>query len=109
MTEAPTANPPTGNPMGTDGFEFVEFTAPDAKGLGDVFEALGFRVVGRHRSKNVLHYRQGDINLIVNAEPASPAEQFATAHGPSACAMVATRSMTSTSGPRAMPMWPALA
>jgi 4-hydroxyphenylpyruvate dioxygenase len=87
MTEAPTANPPTGNPMGTDGFEFVEFTAPDAKGLGDVFEALGFRVVGRHRSKNVLHYRQGDINLIVNAEPASPAEQFATAHGPSACAM----------------------
>ena len=78
---------PTDNPMGTDGFEFVEFTAPDAKGLGDVFGALGFRVVGKHRSKNVLHYRQGDINLIVNAEPASPAEQFATAHGPSACAM----------------------
>ncbi|HTJ64258.1 MAG TPA: 4-hydroxyphenylpyruvate dioxygenase [Alphaproteobacteria bacterium] len=75
------------NPMGTDGFEFVEFTAPDAKALGDVFEALGFRVVGRHRSKNVLHYRQGDINLIVNAEPASPAEAFAAAHGPSACAM----------------------
>jgi 4-hydroxyphenylpyruvate dioxygenase len=78
---------PTDNPMGTDGFEFVEFTAPDAKGLGDVFEALGFRVVGKHRSKNVLHYRQGDINLILNAEPASPAEQFAAAHGPSACAM----------------------
>ena len=78
---------PTANPMGTDGFEFVEFTAPEAKGLGDVFEALGFRVVGRHRSKNVLHYRQGDINLILNAEPASPAEQFAAAHGPSACAM----------------------
>lgn len=78
---------PTDNPMGTDGFEFVEFTAPDAKDLGDVFEALGFRVVGRHRSKNVLHYRQGDINLILNAEPASPAEQFAAAHGPSACAM----------------------
>jgi 4-hydroxyphenylpyruvate dioxygenase len=73
--------------MGTDGFEFVEFTAPDAKALGDVFEALGFRVVGRHRSKNVLHYRQGDINLILNAEPASLAEQFAAAHGPSACAM----------------------
>jgi 4-hydroxyphenylpyruvate dioxygenase len=78
---------PTDNPMGTDGFEFVEFTAPDAKELGDVFEALGFRVVGKHRSKNVLQYRQGDINLIVNAEPASPAEQFAAAHGPSACAM----------------------
>jgi 4-hydroxyphenylpyruvate dioxygenase len=75
------------NPMGTDGFEFVEFTAPDAKALGDVFEALGFQIVGKHRSKNVLQYRQGDINLIVNAEPASPAEQFAAAHGPSACAM----------------------
>jgi 4-hydroxyphenylpyruvate dioxygenase len=82
MTHAPTENP-----MGTDGFEFVEFTAPDAQALGDVFEALGFRVVGKHRSKNVLHYRQGDINLILNAEPASPAEQFAAAHGPSACAM----------------------
>ncbi len=75
------------NPMGTDGFEFVEFTAPDAKGLGDVFGQMGFQVVGRHRSKNVLHYRQGDINFILNAEPASPAEAFASAHGPSACAM----------------------
>jgi 4-hydroxyphenylpyruvate dioxygenase len=73
--------------MGTDGFEFVEFTGPDAKALGGVFEALGFRVVGRHRSKDVLHYRQGDINVIVNAEPSSPAEAFAAAHGPSACAM----------------------
>jgi 4-hydroxyphenylpyruvate dioxygenase len=82
-----TADTEFANPMGTDGFEFVEFTAPDAKALGDVFEALGFRVVGQHRSKNVLQYRQGDINLIVNAEPASPAEQFAAAHGPSACAM----------------------
>jgi 4-hydroxyphenylpyruvate dioxygenase len=75
------------NPMGTDGFEFVEFTAPGAEGLGAVFEMMGFSVVGRHRSKNVLHYRQGDINFILNAEPASPAEAFASAHGPSACAM----------------------
>ena len=82
-----TADTEFANPMGTDGFEFVEFTAPDAKALGDVFEALGFQIVGKHRSKNVLQYRQGDINLIVNAEPASPAEQFAAAHGPSACAM----------------------
>jgi 4-hydroxyphenylpyruvate dioxygenase len=73
--------------MGTDGFEFVEFTAPDSGPLAQVFEALGFRVVGRHRSKEVLHYRQGDINLILNAEPKSPAEAFARAHGPSACAM----------------------
>ena len=77
----------TDNPMGTDGFEFVEFTAPDSRALAEVFEALGFRLVGRHRSKEVLHYRQGDINLILNAEPKSPAESFARAHGPSACAM----------------------
>jgi 4-hydroxyphenylpyruvate dioxygenase len=76
-----------GNPMGTDGFEFVEFTAPDSAGLSEVCELLGFRLVGRHRSKNVLQYRQGDVNFIVNAETKSPAEAFAAAHGPSACAM----------------------
>jgi 4-hydroxyphenylpyruvate dioxygenase len=75
------------NPMGTDGFEFVEFTAPDPAALGKVFELLGFRLVGRHRSKNVTQYRQGEINFIVNAEPKSPAENFAALHGPSACAM----------------------
>jgi 4-hydroxyphenylpyruvate dioxygenase len=75
------------NPMGTDGFEFVEFTAPDPEALGQVFERLGFSLVGRHRSKNVSQYRQGDINFIVNAEPKSPAENFAALHGPSACAM----------------------
>jgi 4-hydroxyphenylpyruvate dioxygenase len=78
---------PTSNPMGTDGFEFVEFTAPDAAALSNIFESLGFRLVGRHRSKNVAQYRQGDINFIVNAEPKSPAESFARMHGPSACAM----------------------
>jgi 4-hydroxyphenylpyruvate dioxygenase len=78
---------PISNPMGTDGFEFVEFTAPDAAALSKVFESLGFRLVGRHRSKNVAQYRQGDINFIVNTEPKSPAESFARMHGPSACAM----------------------
>ena len=78
---------PAQNPMGTDGFEFIEFTAKDAAPLGKVFESLGFRLVGRHRSKNVAQYRQGDINFILNAEPRSPAEEFAAAHGPSACAM----------------------
>ena len=75
------------NPMGTDGFEFVEFTAPNSRELSEVFEALGFRLVGRHRSKKVVQYRQGDINFILNAEPKSPAEVFAETHGPSACAM----------------------
>ena len=77
----------TDNPMGTDGFEFVEFTAPDAGALSRIFEALGFRAVGRHRSKNVRHYRQGDINFILNAEPKSPAEAFGALHGPGICAM----------------------
>src|SRR5258707_11496317 len=77
----------TDNPMGTDGFEFVEFTAPDPVALGKVFETLGFRLVGRHRSKQVTQYRQGDINFIVNAEPKSRAEAFAAKHWPSACAM----------------------
>ena len=75
------------NPMGTDGFEFVEYTAPDVKALHALFERLGFRAVARHRSKSVTLFRQGDVNFIVNAEPDSHGSRFAKAHGPSACAM----------------------
>src|SRR5580704_7135394 len=75
------------NPMGTDGFEFVEYTAPDVKDLRTLFERMGFRAVGRHRSKAVTLYRQGDVNFVVNAEPDSHGSRFAKAHGPSACAM----------------------
>ncbi|MFM9845383.1 MAG: 4-hydroxyphenylpyruvate dioxygenase [Dongiaceae bacterium] len=75
------------NPMGTDGFEFVEYTAPDPEALGKLFETLGFSAVARHRSKKVTLYRQGDVNFIVNAEPQSYAQIFARAHGPSVCAM----------------------
>ncbi|MFK5047920.1 4-hydroxyphenylpyruvate dioxygenase, partial [Klebsiella pneumoniae] len=50
--------------MGTDGFEFVEYTAPDPQLLRTLFERLGFPVVARHRSKNVTLHRQGDINFI---------------------------------------------
>jgi 4-hydroxyphenylpyruvate dioxygenase len=75
------------NPMGTDGFEFVEYTAPDAAALGRLFERLGFVAVARHRSKNVTLYRQGGVNFIVNAEPESFAQAFARLHGPSVCAI----------------------
>jgi 4-hydroxyphenylpyruvate dioxygenase len=75
------------NPMGTDGFEFVEYTAPEPEALGRLFESLGFRAVARHRAKQVTLYRQGDINFIVNAEPDSFGQSFARVHGPSACAM----------------------
>ena len=75
------------NPIGTDGFEFVEYTAPDIAELHTLFERMGFRAVGRHRSKQVTLFRQGDTNFIVNAEPGSHGARFAAAHGPSACAM----------------------
>ena len=75
------------NPMGTDGFEFVEYTAPDPELLRSLFTGLGFPVVARHRSKNVTLHNQGDINFIINAEPDSFGQRFAKAHGPSACAM----------------------
>ena len=75
------------NPMGTDGFEFVEYTAPDPAQLRRLFEQMGFPVVARHRSKDVTLHRQGDVNFIINAEVDSFAQQFARAHGPSACAM----------------------
>lgn len=75
------------NPMGTDGFEFVEFCHPDPQALDRLFRTMGFSLVARHRSKNVVLYRQGDINFIVNAQPGSFAEQFAKQHGPSAPAM----------------------
>ena len=78
------------NPLGTDGFEFVEFTAPDRQGIEQLhalFELLGFSAVARHRSKDVTLFRQGDINFLVNGTPYSHFHQFAVAHGPAACAM----------------------
>lgn len=78
---------PWDNPMGTDGFEFVEYAAPDPKALGALFEQLGFVAIARHRHKDVTLYRQGDINFIINAEPDSFAQRFARTHGPSVCAI----------------------
>src|SRR4051794_33060538 len=75
------------NPMGTDGFEFIEYTAPDPEHLRTLFGRLGFPARARHRSKNVTLHAQGDINFIINAEPDSFAQNFARQHGPSACAM----------------------
>jgi 4-hydroxyphenylpyruvate dioxygenase len=78
---------PWDNPMGTAGFEFIEYTAPDPIALGKVFETLGFKAIARHRHKNVTLYRQGGINFLVNAEPDSFAQRFARLHGPSICAI----------------------
>jgi 4-hydroxyphenylpyruvate dioxygenase len=78
---------PWDNPMGTDGFEFVEYAAPDPKALGALFESMGFSAIARHRHKDVTLYRQGDINFIINAEKDSFAQRFARHHGPSVCAI----------------------
>ncbi|WP_428774727.1 4-hydroxyphenylpyruvate dioxygenase [Vibrio sp.] len=78
------------NPLGTDGFEFVEYTAANQKGIDDLkqlFGSLGFAEIAKHRSKEAWLYRQGDINFIVNAQPHSQAEEFARIHGPSVCGM----------------------
>ena len=75
------------NPLGLDGFEFIEFSAPEKGLLEPVFERMGFSRIARHRSKDVDLWRQGEINLIANYEPKSPAAYFAAEHGPSACGM----------------------
>ena len=75
------------NPMGTAGFEFIEYAAPDPQAMGALFERMGFRAVARHRHKNVLLYRQGGINFVLNAEPDSFAQRFARQHGASICAI----------------------
>jgi len=75
------------NPMGTAGFEFIEFAAPDPISMGATFERMGFSAIARHRHKNVTLYRQGQINFIINAEPDSFGQRFARLHGPSVCAI----------------------
>ncbi|WP_374428431.1 4-hydroxyphenylpyruvate dioxygenase [Ideonella dechloratans] len=75
------------NPMGLMGFEFVEFASPNPGQLEELFPRMGFTLVARHRSKQVLLYRQGSINFVVNNEPHSQAAYFAAEHGPSACGM----------------------
>src|SRR5580698_1383787 len=75
------------NPLGTDGFEFVEFTSDEPERLKGLFEMMGFVAVSKHRSKNVLRFAQGDINFILNMEPAGQPAAFRAEHGPSANAM----------------------
>ncbi len=94
LNEISESNPqsnPQSNPMGTDGFEFVEYTAADPKELDTLFKSMGFSPVAKHRSKDVTLYRQGSaengVNFLVNAEPDSFAQAFAKVHGPSICAM----------------------
>jgi len=84
---APPAEISKANPVGTDGFEFVEFAHPDPDYLGGLFENMGFAAVASHKHKNVTLYRQGDINYLVNGEAGDFAADFAKSHGPCASAM----------------------
>ncbi len=57
------------NPLGLDGIEFIEYATSKPQALGQVLEMMGFRPVARHRSREVLLYRQGGFNIVVNAHP----------------------------------------
>ncbi|EMD81639.1 4-hydroxyphenylpyruvate dioxygenase [Pacificimonas flava] len=74
------------NPVGLDGFEFLEF-AGDKQKLDKMFRELGFTAIARHRSKDVTLYRQNSINFLLNNEPRSPASYFVEEHNEGACAM----------------------
>ena len=55
------------NPLGLQGIEFIEYATSRPQALGQALERMGFQPVARHRSREVLLYRQGDMNIIVNA------------------------------------------
>ena len=80
-----TASP--ANPLGLNGFEFVEFTSPDPEALAAQFEQLGFVPTHRHPRKNITRYKQGRINLMLNRDDAGRVAAFRGEHGPSASAM----------------------
>jgi 4-hydroxyphenylpyruvate dioxygenase len=82
-----TPNTPSDNPLGVDGFEFVEFTGPDPKAMVALFERLGFTPAAEQPERKVLRLKQGDITMLVNLEPKGQAKGFAEAHGPSANGM----------------------
>lgn len=75
------------NPLGLDGFEFVEWASPTPNVLEPLFEKMGFTKIAVHRSKDVTLYRQGEVNYIINNEKGSQAAYFAEEHGPSACGL----------------------
>ena len=73
------------NPMGTDGFEFVEFASAEPQALHELFQQFGFCATARHKSKDIMLYTQGDIRFLVNGEAGSFGRAFYDAHGPCAC------------------------
>src|SRR5262250_2054389 len=85
--DAPPATISADNPMGTDGFEFVEYAHPDPQALHELFALMGFVPVACHKTKKITVYRQGDVNYLVNEEVGSHGFDFVAAHGPCAPSM----------------------
>ena len=85
--DAPPATISADNPMGTDGFEFVEYAHPKPEALHALFRLMGFVPVARHKARKITVYRQGDINYLVNEQPSTHGSGFVAAHGPCAPSM----------------------
>ena len=85
--DAPPAAITPENPMGTDGFAFVEFAHPEPLQLHRLFRLMGFAEVAKHRTKAITVYRQGDVDYLVNEEPNTHGARFAARHGPCAASM----------------------
>src|SRR6202161_1235304 len=85
--DAPAATISDDNPMGTDGFEFVEYAHPKPQALHALFKLMGYVPVARHKTKNITVYRQGDVNYLVNEQPGTQGFDFVAAHGPCAPSM----------------------
>ena len=75
------------NPIGLDGFEFVEFTSPDPARMVELIEQLGFTAYAKHPTKDLVRYKQGRINLLLNQDADGQVAAFRAAHGPSANGM----------------------
>ena len=82
--DAPAATISADNPMGTDGFEFVEYAHPRPEELHALFKLMGYVPVARHKTKKITVYRQGDINYLVNEQPGTHGYDFVSKHGPCA-------------------------
>jgi 4-hydroxyphenylpyruvate dioxygenase len=75
------------NPMGTDGFEFVEYAHPEPAKLHALFRLMGFVATAKHKTKQITVYQQGTVSYLVNAEPGSHGFNFVSKHGPCAPSM----------------------
>src|SRR5260370_7125491 len=85
--DAPPATVGSDNPMGTDGFEFVEYAHPRPEALHALFKLMGYVPVARHKTRKITVYRQSDINYLVNEQPGTHGFGFVAAHGPCAPSM----------------------